>query len=399
VICRNSAIDQMKILMLNHNIAWQGTYFRCFHLARHLVRRGHRVTILTMRKDLALTPRCTVEAGVEVVETPREIGRFPYRYWHRWMAPGVFWRLFWILRESHDVVMAFAHWPVVACPFFLAKLKRERKLVADWDDLFTDGGIFESKWPRESIAYRLENWLERRTKCMADSVTVASQDLHQRALSFGIAPDRLRYLPNGADTENIRPYSKEQARRQLGLPLEARIIGYTGVTTSQEVRLLIEAFVSIAAQVPQAHLLLLGPFENGRYQEGIDAAIRRRIITPGPVPYANLGMYLAAADLLALPLPDVPNSRARWPIKLGDYLAAGRPIVATALGDLVPIFKEHAIGLTAVPGTEDFARKAIEMLNDPDRSEKCGQMARQVAEKSLDWGILAGQLEAFLQSS
>src|SRR5262249_18221247 len=245
---------------LNHNIAWQGTYFRCYHFARHLVRRGHKVTLLTVRKDIALTPQFSNEDGVDVIKTPRALGRFPYRYWHRWMSPGVFWRLLWVLKESHDVVMAFDHWPEVACPFFLAKLKRQRKLVGDWCDLFMDGGIFESKWPRESVGYKIEHWLERRTKSVADSVTVISHELRRRALACGVPQDRLLLLPSGADIENIRPLPKEEVRRRLNLPPKARIVGYTGVTTSHEVRLLIESFVRVAEEVSDAHLLLIGPF-------------------------------------------------------------------------------------------------------------------------------------------
>jgi glycosyltransferase involved in cell wall biosynthesis len=399
VICRNTASQRMNILMLNHNIAWQGTYFRCYHFARHLVRRGHKVTLLTVRKDIALTPEFSKEEGVDVIKTPRTVARFPYRYWHRWMSPGVFWRLLWVLKESHDVVMAFDHWPEVACPFFLAKLKRQKRLVADWCDLFTDGGIFESKWPRDSVGYRVENWLERRTKCMANSVTVISQELHNRAIACGVSPDRLMLLPSGADIDHIRPFPKDKMRRLLGLPADARIVAYTGVTTSHEVRLLIESFAMVARDVPDAHLLLLGPFADGKHQDGIDPEIRSRIITPGSVPYANLGKYLAAADVLALPLPDVLNSRARWPNKFGDYLAAGRPIVATALGDLVPVFEEHAIGLSAKPDTSDFARQTVNLLNDRDRWDEYGQTGRRVAEEQLDWGILAGRLESFLQAS
>ena len=138
------------------------------------------------------------------------------------------------------------------------------------------------------------------------------------------------------DAQTVTPLPHQNPSRTVDPPAmraaEARIIGYTGVTTSQEVRLLIEAFGTIAKEVPQARLLLIGPFENGKYQEGIDPDLRSRIITPGSIPYADLGRYLAAADVLALPLPDVANSRARCPIKFGDYLAAGRPVVSCAHG-------------------------------------------------------------------
>src|SRR5262249_40224232 len=132
---------------------------------------------------------------------------------------------------------------------------------------------------------------------------------------------------------------------------------------------------------------------------GIDPKIRARILTPGPVPYANLGKYLAAADVLALPLPDLPNSRARRPNKFGDYLAAGRPIVATALGDLVPFFQEHKIGLSASPDIASFACTTTSLLSDRDRWEIYGENARRLAEEQLDWGILARDLEGFLQAS
>jgi glycosyltransferase involved in cell wall biosynthesis len=387
----------MKILLLNHNTIWQGTYFRCYHFARHLVRRGHEVTILTVRPDRALTPQVTTEDGVRVVKTPHHFGRLPWRYANVWMMPGVFWRLFWVLKETQDVVMAFDHRPEVACPYFAAKLARRPKLVADWADLWTDGGLLEPKLPRSSLAYRVENWLELRTKRMADAVTVISQELRDRAVAAGVPAGRVSYLPSGADVENIRPLPKETVRRRLGLPREARIIAYTGVSTATEARLLIEAFVRVVREVSDAHLLLIGPYGAGKHQEGIDPAVRARIITPGVVPYANLGAYLAAADLLALPLPDTMNSRARWPNKFGDYLAAGRPIVATGLGDLQAIFREHPIGLAAAPDLESFACQTVRLLRDRDLAEGCGRAARDLAENRLDWAILARQLETILQ--
>jgi glycosyltransferase involved in cell wall biosynthesis len=385
----------MKILMLNHNYVWQGTYFRCYHFGRHLVRRGHEVTVLTVRPDRGLTPRESWEDGVRVVQTPHHIARFPLGYASRWLMPGVFWRLACVLGESRDVVMAFDHRPEVACPYFLAKWARRQKLVADWADLWTDGGILEPKLPRRSLGYRVENWLELRTKRVADSVTVISRELEDRAVAAGIPGDRVSYLPSGADVENIRPEAKGPLRARLGLPADARLLAYTGVSTSEEGQLLVDAFCRVVREVPDARLLLVGPFQ-GILGEQLPRDVREKIIAPGVVPYARLGAYLAAADVLALPLPDRMNSRARWPNKFGDYLAAGRPIVATALGDLSTIFREHAIGLAAQPNVEDFARQAVAVLNDHDRWEAYGRAARELAEGRLEWGTLAGQLENIL---
>jgi glycosyltransferase involved in cell wall biosynthesis len=387
----------MKILMLNHNFAWQGTFFRCYHFARHLMRRGHRVTILTVRPDRAIWPQVTVEQGVRIIKTPRPISKIPIRLARRWLIPGVLWRLALVLGEEHEAVIAFDHWPEVACPLFLAKLARRRRLVSDWADLWTQGGILEAKFRPGTVGYHIESWLELRTKRVADSVTTISQLLRDRAVAAGVPAKRVWYLPSGADIENITPLGKGEARRACGLPAQGKIIAYAGVSTAAEARLLVEAFVLIEREVPEARLLLIGPFERGMCQEGLDPALKAKILSPGVIPYACLGAYLSAADLLALPLPDTMNSRARWPNKFGDYLAAGRPIVATSLGDLEGIFREHPIGLAAEPDTEHFARQAVQLLRDPDRAEACGRAARHLAESQLDWSLLAGRLETILE--
>src|SRR5690348_18296224 len=60
----------MRILMLNHNAARQGTFLRCYHLARYLVPLGHSVTLLTTSPTQRGKTTRQEEAGVEIVETP-----------------------------------------------------------------------------------------------------------------------------------------------------------------------------------------------------------------------------------------------------------------------------------------------------------------------------------------
>ena len=60
----------MRILMLNHNVAWKGTFLRCYHLGRHMAQAGHTVTVVTTSPTQMRGITCREAAGVEIVETP-----------------------------------------------------------------------------------------------------------------------------------------------------------------------------------------------------------------------------------------------------------------------------------------------------------------------------------------
>jgi len=102
---------------------------------------------------------------------------------------------------------------------------------------------------------------------------------------------------------------------------------------------------------------------------------------------------LGASDILLLPMRDSPFDRARPPaIRLGDYLAAGRPVIATALPENEKVVGK--CGFLAKPGDpEDFANKILEALRNPDLCREMGERARELAEREYSWQILAKQLE------
>jgi glycosyltransferase involved in cell wall biosynthesis len=85
-------------------------------------------------------------------------------------------------------------------------------------------------------------------------------------------------------------------------------------------------------------------------------------------------------------------NRARGPIKLGDYLAAGRAIVANPVGDLVEVFERDDVGLLADATPEAYGAAIAELLLDRNRSARMGQRARQVAEEKYAWKRLAPAL-------
>jgi hypothetical protein len=77
----------MRILMINHNVAWSGgTFFRAYHFARQMVSRGHQVTLLSISPKSRFAMRRSAHDGVDLVETPDWLWGRGRTGWDLWDA-------------------------------------------------------------------------------------------------------------------------------------------------------------------------------------------------------------------------------------------------------------------------------------------------------------------------
>ncbi len=382
----------MKILMLNHNVKWRGTFFRAFHFARHLVRRGHHVTLVTISPDRRLRFERETLQGVEVWESP-DLLAGPGR--SGWDPYDTARRLFRLARaDGFDLIHAFDCRPAVIFPALGLRRLKGRPLLSDWADWWGRGGIVAERnrllrWSMGPV----ETFLEERFRSHAEAVTVTSRALQDRAVGLGLRRDRVHYLPSGSDVEGIRPLPKGESRRALGLPEKVPILGYVGFI-NYDLDCMIRAFPLVRERFPDALLLLVGQ------KSPVTERLRRECRIPdgirevGVVPFPELSPYLAAADVLLLPFTDKICNIGRGPIKLGDYMAAGRPIVTHPVGDLRSVFEEdEPIGILAGEGPDGFARAVCTLLAEPERAERYGENARRLAEQKYAWARLAVRLE------
>ena len=111
--------------------------------------------------------------------------------------------------------------------------------------------------------------------------------------------------------------------------------------------------------------------------------------------FAVLILFLAASDVLLLPLAKSIATDNIWPSKLNDYLAAGRPTVGTKLRVLEPVFRKQKIGLLTADNPEQFADGCVRILQDDQMRVEMGHNARQLAEGDLSWDRLVPQLAHF----
>lgn len=380
----------MKIALLVHNSVEGGTFQRAHSLGRHLVKRGHAVTLLAGGATPGVLKRGTLE-GVELVESfdllprrARESGLSAFDIASRFAV---------LFREKWDLVHCFEHRPSVSLPGLVLRRTRRAACVFDWADLWGAEGIAAERGALARLSLgALDGFMENRVRHFADALTVINTALLQRAGARFSAPVHL--LPVGANSDLIHPLPQTEARRQLGLPFDRAIALHAGLAP-YDITYLARSFIALAKMHPGALLVIAGrPFANLR-REVAAAGLSDHVLELGMLDRTALTTAMACSDVLLLPYTDRAVNRFRYPNKLGDYLSAGRAIVTNRTGDLGKLVLEEDVGVVAEDTPEAFATAIKQLFDDQPRREELGRRGRALAESKLDWRFLAAGLESF----
>jgi glycosyltransferase involved in cell wall biosynthesis len=326
--------------------------------------------------------------GVRVVETPDLLPGAMRSGWDLW---DTLRRLLWLRGRRFDIVHAFEARPVVIFPALFAK-QGGAKLVMDWCDWFGRGGSVEERPPLMRFFLRpIETFFEERFRGCADGTLTINSFLRDRAVALGVDPKSITVLYNGTDT-GVPVWEVSEARQAVGLPAGVPLIGYVGGIYPRDVELMAAAFNRVQHILPGARLVLVGYF-NREIEPLLDHP--EAVIRTGWVTKDKVFQYLAGCDLCWLPMYNSGTNRGRWPGKLNDYMAVGRPTVATAVGDQAVLIPQHRIGLVTGDDPDDFAAHTVEVLSDRNRCEEMGRTARRTGAEVLNWEAATDRLVEF----
>jgi glycosyltransferase involved in cell wall biosynthesis len=300
-------------------------------------------------------------------------------------------RCLFLLNRNFDIVENFDHRPAVLYPAIVSKYIQKTALVSEWTDLHGTGGSLNNRRPViQKLIRPYEDFTEQKSKKLAEKLVVISLGLKERALSMGIPESKITHIPGGSDIENIVPRQKNEIRKSFGLPLEKKIIAYTA-GTHYDSDLFMNAIYRIQKQRQDVLLVTTGSI----YGEKIKRRMYdpQRVIEFGFLPYKRYAALLPAVDVFIFPFANSSLNRGRWPNKIGDYMAAGRPTISNRTGDMIELFEKHHIGLLASDSPQDFAQKTLKLLTNEKLMFKMGRNARTTAETHFDWKILSKKLE------
>lgn len=395
----------MKILYLHQYFSTPsgsaGT--RSYEFARRLIARGHEVTMVCGRYDMADSGlsgpfrngiRRGLVDGIDVVELDipfsnrqpiaARIGNFLRFSWRNVMMA---------LREPYDLVFATSTPLTVAIPALAARWLHRKPMVFEVRDLWPEMPkamglirnplLLKAAEALELAAYR------NASKCVALSPGIA-----EGIAARGIAPADIVVVPNGADLDLFGGADPSAADDMVSPPLAEgeRLLVFTGAHGAANG---LEAVLN-AAEVLQkrgfddARILLVGNgSEKQRLIELARAKGLKNVQFHDPVPKYKLASLLRRADFGLMILKNLPVFyRGTSPNKFFDYLSAGLPIVINYPGWMAQMVQDEKCGFVVPPDDPQAFADAIERACSTDTAEMAGN-ARRLAEASFNRDVLA----------
>lgn len=249
-------------------------------------------------------------------------------------------------------------------------------------------------------------WATRTCFNAAQTIICISADLAEHLQRrWAVEAERLAVLPCAADIDAFYiPEQAEQARDELGLADESVVMWVGGFYRWHSLDLLVESFARVRRSFSGVKLVLVG---DGKTRAQIEQHVRSKgleqdVIFTGLVPHARVPRLLAAADVVVAPAPAINAARGGTgsPLKLFEYMAAAKPIVATAVKQTTDVIKHGKTGLLVEPENAAAFAGAIEsLLANADVRAQLAENARSAAVKRYSWKTYAQQLEEIYKAA
>lgn len=211
-------------------------------------------------------------------------------------------------------------------------------------------------------------------------------------------PERVHYVPYPVDTNTFEPLNnKESLREKHGLPPDHPIVVYVGsLNPARGISTLIRSFHNVLSRFPQALLYISHPHHKPEETYGTQLSglvqslkLQKNVLIVGPSPHVEEIYNLA--DVVVLPF-----KRPYWvdpPLVLLEAMSSGVPVVATSVGAIGEVIRDHENAVVIKPkNPEILAEAIIELIENPRGCSKMAKKARETIVQNYSYEVVGKKL-------
>jgi glycosyltransferase involved in cell wall biosynthesis len=364
--------------------------------ARTLKAAGHDVTVVCPQGKFASEPVEVID-GIRIYRHPLPIeaaGKLAYVVEY---ATSLFWEFVYAFRvfrsTGFDAIHACNPPDLIFAIGATFKYLFGKKFVFDHHDLNPE--LFEAKFGRRGLVWRLLVLLERCTFAVAD-ISIATNESYRRIATTrgGMPADRVFTVRSGPDLDRVKERSIDDTWRNR----RAHMAAYVGVIGEQEgIDLLLRAMEHIVRTRGRTDVQLVivgsGPQLASAIELSQRLALSDYVTFTGRVDDDILMTILSTADVCVNPDRPNPMNDKSTMNKVMEYMALGKPVVQFDLTE-GRVSAQGSSLYARNTDVADFGNKVLELMDDPERRAAMGALGRKRVLDELSWSYEAPKLLA-----
>ncbi len=313
-----------------------------------------------------------MEKSFEIKKIPSvDLIGLPFGFWIQSISFS-FFVFFYLLFAKADII--YSRSPLIL--FFLGLFKKN--IVYEMHTV-----------PRNFFIYK---WIFKKAK----AIMVITQGIKDSFIKKGINNDKILVTPDGIDLEKFDiDISKEECRKKLNLPLDKKIVLYTGHFYKWKgVQILADTAKFLDKNIL---IVFVGGTEKDIKIFKEENKSFDNILILGHQPYSKIPYYLKAADVLILPNSAKEKISQYWtsPMKMFEYMTSQRPIVASDLPSLKEVLNKSNAVLVGSDNSQELSKGIKRALKEADFSAKISIQAYQDVQK-YTWRKRTKRIISFL---
>ena len=199
---------------------------------------------------------------------------------------------------------------------------------------------------------------------------------------------------------NYKKFSTANSRRDEFGWSDKFIVMYHGTfSPNRGLQEVIRAFCVLKNECPDTRLIMLGDGIGRREFNKLvsDCQLEDYVYILGPISYEDIPDYVASVDIGIIPLPDIDWWNTSSPMKLFEYLAAGKPVILSPIEAHKNVIRDHPIAYYLADVTEQEIAKGIKYLYDRRQNlESTGKTGQDLVKDQYTWDAQAERLSEFV---